>query len=102
MRLILILIGCGTTINNSIANYFNSTHPDGTTVVGCFGTYGYGMCDMAGNVYEWTSSFYGPAYLYRIIRGGSWYYSDYICTVSYRLGVKPYLTYYSMGFRVCR
>lgn len=42
--------GCGTAINNSIANYVGSIHPDGTTAVGAFGAYGYGMCDMAGNV----------------------------------------------------
>jgi formylglycine-generating enzyme required for sulfatase activity len=48
--------GCGTSINNSIANYYYSTHPNGTTIVGAFGAYGYGMCDMAGNVLEWTST----------------------------------------------
>ena len=50
--------GCGTTINNSMANYSGSIHPNGTTIVGAFGTYGYGMCDMAGNLWEWTSSIY--------------------------------------------
>jgi len=72
--------GCGTNINNSIANYFGSTHPDGTTLVGAFGTYGYGMCDMAGNVAEWTSSCY---YLdcsgnSRVQRGGSWFLRRYL------------------------
>ena len=40
--------GCGTDINNGMANYLNSTHPHGTTEVGAFGAYGYGMCDMGG------------------------------------------------------
>ena len=62
--------GCGTTINNSIANYQGSIHPDGTTVGGAFGIYGYGLADMAGNVWEWTSSPYGSN-LYAL-RGGFW------------------------------
>jgi formylglycine-generating enzyme required for sulfatase activity len=76
------LYGCGTIINNSIANYLGSTHPDGTTLVGAFGTYGYGMADMTGNVSEWTSSisfYYGDSY--RVIRGGSRLKSDDISTV---------------------
>jgi hypothetical protein len=73
--------GCGTTINNSIANYFSSTHPDGTTAVGAFGTYGYGMADMAGNVWEWTSSCYYSdcRSSYRVLRGGSWEYGATSC-----------------------
>ena len=95
--------GCGPTINNSIANYRGSIHPDGTTVVGAFGTYGYGMCDMAGNVWEWTSSLWDPGYSYRVIRGGSWgNYATY-CVVSHRNdNPYPYDSYVNIGFRVCR
>jgi hypothetical protein len=94
--------GCGTTINNSMANYYNSSHPNGTSVVGAFGTYGYGMCDMAGNVLEWTSS---CTYLdcsngTRVTRGGSW---TSPCWVSYRdwNGRQSNMTF-DVGFRVCR
>jgi formylglycine-generating enzyme required for sulfatase activity len=87
--------GCGPTINNSIANYKNSTHPHGTTPVGLFGTYGYGMCDMAGNVKEWTSSI-------PVLRGGDWISLDSSCTVSFSFGSddQTSMTFYS-GFRVC-
>ncbi|MCX5634577.1 MAG: SUMF1/EgtB/PvdO family nonheme iron enzyme [Planctomycetota bacterium] len=96
--------GCGTIINNSMANYYGSTHPDGTTVVGAFGTYGYGMCDMAGNAWEWTSSFWDPVYsdLDRIIRGGCWPHSYGYCTVSYWNYDHPNDMDYRIGFRVCR
>ena len=94
--------GCGPSINNSIANYSNSTHPDGTTVVGSFGTYGYGMCDMAGNVWEWTSSLWNPAYSDRVFRGGSWDSNDSSCMVSYRDSINPNGMYGIIGFRVCR
>ena len=92
--------GCGPTINNSIANYRDSMQPDGTTVVGAFGTYGYGMCDMAGNVWEWTDSIYSGSD--RVLRGGSWYNISIYCTVSYRHRYEPSTTYEHIGFRVCR
>ncbi len=94
--------GCGTTINNSIANYFNSTHPNGTTAVGSFGTFGYDMCDMAGNVYEWTDSWYSDNQNYRIFRGCCWYSLENYCTVSSRTYYGPNSAYYVIGFRVCR
>jgi formylglycine-generating enzyme required for sulfatase activity len=94
--------GCGTTINNSVANYENSAHPNGTTIVGTFGTSGYGMCDMAGNVWEWTSGLWASGYSYRVLRGGGWGDVSSYCTVSYRGGNYPYSTDFIMGFRVCR
>ncbi|MHC4676522.1 MAG: formylglycine-generating enzyme family protein [Planctomycetota bacterium] len=92
--------GCGPSINNSIANYYNSTHPDGTTVVGAFGTYGYGMCDMAGNVLEWTDSIYSGSY--RVLRGGCWRDNVNHCSVSDRNYLHPDDTVGLIGFRVCR
>jgi len=100
--------GCGTTIDQSKANY-GYANPLGlsdypyTSPVGYYPAYGYGMCDMAGNVFEWTSSLYKPAYSNRILRGGSWNsYYDYYCTVSNRSDYYPFLTYNYYGIRVCR
>ena len=91
--------GCGPIINPSIANYSISTHPDGTTVVGAFGPFGYGMCDMAGNIFEWTTSVSGS---YRIIRGGSWSDITSNCTVSAWVDLDPDHRWHTVGFRVCR
>ncbi len=92
--------GCGTTINNNTANYLGSIHPDGTTVVGVFGTYGYGMCDMAGNVWEWTSSIYSDSY--RVVRGGAWGNNDSGCAILNWSYYSPSISYRDFGFRVCR
>jgi len=94
--------GCGTSINNSIANYFNSVHPHGTTGVGAFGTYGYGLCDMAGNVYEWTENcWYSDCESgWRVARGGSWYSNASHCEVTYRSYVTPSSRGYIIGFRL--
>jgi formylglycine-generating enzyme required for sulfatase activity len=99
--------GCGTTISKSKANYYDNgyANPLGltsspyTSPIGYYPASGYGMCDMAGNVFEWTSSTYSGSY--RIIRGGSWYTYDYHCTVSYRYYYYPYYAANYIGFRVC-
>ena len=90
--------GCGMSINNSIANYWGTTHPNGTTDVGCFGAYGYGMCDMAGNVWERTDSIFSGSN--HVLRGGCWANTGDICTVWYRHHERP--THHAIGFRVCR
>lgn len=92
--------GCGTSINNDIANYYGSTHPNGTTEVGAFGSYGYEMRDMAGNVWEWTDSIYFDSDL--VVRGGSWQRVDNACAVSSVSFGAPDFTYHTIGFRVCR
>jgi len=109
------IYGCGTTINPGgpfesgiIANYNSSIHPDGTTAVGAFGLYGYGMCDMAGNVFEWTSSCYNDCSSgIRAIRGGSWDWGSIDCRVSGE-GQWGHWNHYAVdgshniGFRACR
>lgn len=95
--------GCGMTIDTSIANILGSNHPDGTTIVGTFGAYGYGICDMAGNLYEWTSSCYyadcsGGR---RVGRSGAWADDVQYCAVSSRYYGDPNHLSHAIGFRVC-
>jgi hypothetical protein len=94
------IYGCGETINTSMANYDASTHPYGTTAVGDFGTYGYGMCDMAGNVQEWTSTVTGLGAI--VLRGGNFHIGYSYCAVSSQLTYNPGTLYSFFGFRVCR
>jgi serine/threonine-protein kinase len=99
--------------NSNLLNY-NSNVGD-TTEVGKYpaGASVYGMLDMAGNVWEWVSSFY-QSYPYsagdgredlnasglRVLRGGSWYYGGYGVRSADRYWDDPSLIFLSrVGFR---
>jgi formylglycine-generating enzyme required for sulfatase activity len=96
--------GCGTTIDQSKANYYDAnplglTSMPYTSPVGHYPAYGYGLCDMAGNVWEWTSTVSGD---HRVLRGGGWGYIDNYSSVSFRIFNYPYESISHHGFRVCR
>ncbi len=90
--------GCGPVIHNGMANYRGSYHPVGTITVGTLGTYGYGLCDMAGNVDEWTSSERLPGIYFA--RDGNWQYLSSQCCVYERSYSVQSFSNCGLGFRV--
>ena len=59
----------------------------------------FGMLDMAGNVWEWTSSAFSGRPEHRVIRGGGWGNNPYCLRVSYRHGNPPDFALDMVGFR---
>ena len=118
----------GNSIDSSKANYDRNV--EGTTVVGRYGANGYGLYDMAGNVWEWCLDEYDSDFYARspranpfsgsggtitgvinnftnvkgsrVLRGGSWYYDAQSVRVAYRYRNTPTYPNDDNGFRCAR
>jgi formylglycine-generating enzyme required for sulfatase activity len=122
----------GNEFDRSLLNFCDSnceydwadkTYNDGyadTAPVGSFpgGASPYGALDMAGNVEEWVTDWYGVYYYgssptrnptgppagawYRVVRGGSWASSDYYLGSAKRNRYLPEISWNMLGFRCAR
>src|ERR1035441_7430041 len=85
------------------ANY-NESGPQQATPVGLYpcGATPEGVEDMAGNVWEWTESWYDPEKKFKVLRGGSWRFNASNLRASFRLNNVPEFRSKDIGFRVAR
>ena len=96
-----------TLLNSYESNIYATTpvgsYPEGATPEGLY--------DMAGNVWEWCSDWYGEEGTFttilgpeigsnRVLRGGSWYYNAEYCRSAYRINYPPGNRDDLIGFRV--
>jgi formylglycine-generating enzyme len=127
----------GDSISHAQANYFSDSsysydvsptlgyHPDWddtapyTSPVGTFSPNGYGIYDIAGNLWEWVNDMYSSSYYsispgsdpvgpapvfpyYRVWRGGGWDRVAGSCSVSVRTRDLSKNSYNNLGFRCAR
>lgn len=106
-------------IDGSRANYLDSGGLNGTSAVGSYAANGYGLYDMAGNVWEVVWDWHDPNWYsdpraaqadtwgplsasHRIRRGGSWGNSPELSSVAARFSQSPDGQWVDWGFRLAR
>ena len=109
-----LLYPWGNKISSKNAKYGSQ---DGTTAVGSYAANGFGLYDMAGNVWEWCSDWYDEKYYaaspshdpkgspsgnLRVLRGGSWLNNPQDLRASFRLRLAPVAKFSFIGFRCAR
>lgn len=102
----------GDQIDSTKANYGKKFKT--TLKVGSFKPNAYGIFDMSGNVWEWTSDNYGDDYYsksparnpkgpansrFKVIRGGSWHSGAMCLQTYYRNGLSASWVDFAVGFR---
>ena len=70
-----------------------------TAPVGSFKPNGYGLYDMAGNVFEWCQDWYDNDQVGRVLRGGRWHLGSDRLRLAYRGSRPPFATSCYDGFR---
>jgi formylglycine-generating enzyme required for sulfatase activity len=62
----------------------------------------YGVMNMAGNVWEWTSTYYDDEEQWRVLKGGAWDYKGLKDTrCAFRVYFRPAFRNGAVGFRCC-
>ena len=117
----------GNTIDSTMANYNNTN--GGTSEVGQYRANGYGLYDMAGNIWEWCLDVYDAGFylnspqhnpihgapsvnsvtneftdesVLRVLRGGSWIDAPHLLQTAFRYKNNPRRTLGRIGFRCVR
>ena len=92
--------------NDFVPDYCNTSESktDGTRSVDAHpgGASPYGVMDMAGNVWEWTSTLYEAGEEWHVLKGGSWDYKGIKDTrCAYRVYFSPRFRNGAVGLRCC-